>query len=111
MAFRMKTVLRHVALVAAVYLGIGAVTPSVTGAAERQAVAPPAAQSPARPVGTIKSISGNTITLTTDAGSDVTVLVQDATKLVRIAPGQKDLKDAAPIALADLQTGDRTVHK
>jgi hypothetical protein len=45
--------------------------------------------------------------LTTDAGSDVTVLVQDATKLVRIAPGQKDLKDATPIALADLQTGDR----
>jgi hypothetical protein len=58
-------------------------------------------------VGTIKSISGNTISLTTDAGIDVTVLVQDATKLVRIAPGQKDLKQATPIALTDLQTGDR----
>jgi hypothetical protein len=62
---------------------------------------------PARPVGTIKSISGNTITLTTDAGSDVTVQVQDATKLVRIAPGQKDLKEATPIQLADVQPGDR----
>jgi hypothetical protein len=61
----------------------------------------------AKPVGTIKSISGNTITLTTDAGSDVTVLVQDTTKLVRIAPGQKDLKDAAPIQLQDVQVGDR----
>ncbi len=61
----------------------------------------------ARPVGTIKSISGNTITLTTDAGSDVTVQVQDATRLLRIAPGQKDLKDAAPIQLADVQPGDR----
>jgi hypothetical protein len=61
----------------------------------------------ARPVGTIKSISGNTITLTTDAGSDVTVQVQDATKFVRIAPGQKDLKDATPIQLTDIQTGDR----
>jgi hypothetical protein len=45
--------------------------------------------------------------LTTDAGTDVTILVQDATKLVRIAPGQKDLKDAAPIQLQDVQVGDR----
>jgi hypothetical protein len=69
------------------------------------------AQTPAatRPVGTIKSISGNTITLTTDAGSDVTVQVQDATRLLRIAPGQKDLKDATPIQLADMQPGDRVL--
>jgi hypothetical protein len=37
----------------------------------------------------------------------VTVLVQDATKLLRIAPGQKDLKDATPIQLQDVQPGDR----
>src|SRR6266481_1711949 len=69
----------------------------------------PTAQAPAvaRPVGTIRSISGNTITMTTDAGSEVTVQVQDATKLVRIEPGQKDLKDATPIQLADVQPGDR----
>lgn len=95
--------LSHFALFAAVFVVSSAAVPSLADAAECQA--PP--QSPARPVGTIKFISGNTITLTTDAGSDVTVLVQDATKLVRIAPGQKDLKDATPIALADLQTGDR----
>jgi hypothetical protein len=52
-------------------------------------------------------MSGNIITSTTDAGSDVTVRVQESTNLVRIAPGQKDLKDAAPIQLADLQPGDR----
>jgi hypothetical protein len=61
----------------------------------------------ARPVGTIKSISGNTITLTTDVGTEVGILVQDGTRLVRVAPGQKDLKDAAPIHLQDLQVGDR----
>jgi uncharacterized protein DUF5666 len=79
-----------------------------------QAARPQAAQQPttqsaagARPVGTIKAISGNTVTLTTDAGTDVTVLVQDTTKLVRIAPGQKDLKDAAPIQFQDVQVGDR----
>jgi Ni2+-binding GTPase involved in maturation of urease and hydrogenase len=45
--------------------------------------------------------------LTTDAGTDVTILVQGTTKLVRIAPGQKDLKDATPIQLLDVQVGDR----
>src|SRR5713226_10787754 len=61
----------------------------------------------ARPVGTIKSISGNMITLTTDVGTELSILVQDGTRLVRVAPGQKDLKDAAPIHLQDLQVGDR----
>jgi hypothetical protein len=74
-----------------------------------QATTQQSAQAPAvaRPVGTIKSITGNTILLTPDAGSDVTVQVQDATKFLRIAPGQKDLKDATPIQLTDLQPGDR----
>jgi len=69
------------------------------------------AQTPAamRPVGTIKSISGNIITLTTDAGADVIVQVQEATRLLRIAPGQKDLKDATPIQLVDVQPGDRVL--
>lgn len=70
--------------------------------------APAAPASPAtRPVGTIKTIAGKTIVLTTDAGTEVTVQVQDDAKLVRIAPGQKDLKDAAPIQLSELQAGDR----
>ena len=72
-----------------------------------QAVQQTPAPNAARPVGTIKSVSGNTITLTTDAGAEVSVLVQDGTRLVRVAPGQKDLKDAAPILLQDLQVGDR----
>jgi hypothetical protein len=58
-------------------------------------------------LGTIKSISGNSLILTSDAGVELTVGVRDSTKIVRIAPGQKDLKDAQPIALADLQIGDR----
>jgi hypothetical protein len=76
-------------------------------------VAPQAAQqtsaqnSAARPVGTIKSISGNTITLTTDAGVDVNIVIHDGTRLVRVAPGRKDLKDAPPIQLQELQVGDR----
>jgi len=77
--------------------------------AQQQVGQQSSSQSPAgaHPVGAIKSISGNAITLTSDAGTDLTVQVQDATKYLRIAPGQKDLKDATPISLTDLQTGDR----
>jgi hypothetical protein len=66
-----------------------------------------AQNSAARPVGTIKFISGNTITLTTDTGVDANVVIRDGTRLVRVAPGQKDLKDASPIQLQELQVGDR----
>jgi hypothetical protein len=62
---------------------------------------------PVAPLGTIKSIAGNTLVLTSDAGVEMTVDVRDSTKIVRIAPGQKDLKDAQTIALTDLQVGDR----
>ncbi|HYL87065.1 MAG TPA: DUF5666 domain-containing protein [Candidatus Angelobacter sp.] len=67
------------------------------------------AQAPAaaRPVGTIKAISGKSITLTTDAGSEVKIVVQDAARLLRVEPGQKDLKEAAPLQLQELLPGDR----
>ena len=107
MSARIRSFSSQVALFAALFGGIGiSITiPSLSRAAAPQTPAQP--PSSARPVGTIKSVSGNTITLTSDAGSDVTVLVQDASKLVRIAPGQKDLKDATPVSLSDLQAGDR----
>jgi Domain of unknown function (DUF5666) len=63
----------------------------------------------APPLGTIKSISGNNLVLTSDAGVEMNVEVRDSTKIVRIAPGQKDLKDAQNIALTDLQVGDRVL--
>lgn len=67
------------------------------------------ASSTVRPVGTVKSINGNAVMVTTDSGSDFTVLVQPTTRVLRMAPGQKDLKDAAPLSLADLQPGDRMI--
>jgi hypothetical protein len=65
----------------------------------------------AKPVGTVQSVAGNSITLTTDAGATVNVVVGDATRMARIAPGQKDLKDAAVIKLADVQAGDRIMAR
>jgi Domain of unknown function (DUF5666) len=58
-------------------------------------------------VGTIKAISGSSITLVTDAGASINVQVQDATRMVRVAPGQTDLKGATVLRLQDLQVGDR----
>ena len=64
---------------------------------------------PAKPVGTIKSISGNTIVLRLDAGTEVNVIVQGTPRVLRVAPGQTDLKSATPIQLQDLQVGDRVL--
>lgn len=60
-----------------------------------------------RVVGVIKSINGNTVIMTTDAGADINVVVQPTTRLMRLAPGQTDLKTATPIQLSDVQVGDR----
>src|SRR5271165_4431151 len=67
----------------------------------------PSSGSKVRTVGTIKSISAYAVTLATDAGSEITILIQPSTRLFRMAPGQTDLKQATPIQLQDLQVGDR----
>jgi hypothetical protein len=59
--------------------------------------------------GTVKSVAGNSLVVTSDAGADMTVDVRDSTKIVRVAPGMTDLKQAQPIALKDLQPGDRVL--
>lgn len=61
----------------------------------------------AKRIGAIKVINGNEITLTPDSGPDVKITVQAATQIVRFAPGEKNLNNATPIQLQDLQVGDR----
>jgi hypothetical protein len=60
----------------------------------------------ARRIGAIKTINGNAITLTPDSGPEVAVTVQPNARLLRMAPGDKDLKNATPLQLTDLQVGD-----
>src|SRR5580693_7571405 len=95
--------LRVIAVFVGVGLGVAGGVSVTAGQAAQQAAPNPAA----RPVGTIKTITGKTIVLTTDAGAEVTIQVQDDARVVRIEPGAKDLKDAAPLQLEDLQAGDR----
>jgi hypothetical protein len=64
---------------------------------------------PTRSIGTIESISGTTVTMKTDGGAETSISVTDATKILRIEPGQKDLSSATAIPLADLQVGDRVL--
>lgn len=71
----------------------------------------PSNQQPAvtRSLGTVKSVSGKNITLAPDGGNDISVLLQDGARLLSVEPGEKDLKNAVPLELQDLQPGDRVL--
>ncbi len=91
-------------------LGFGLVLP-LAGASVAWAVPPtqaPAAAA-AKQIGTVKVISGNSLTLTTDAGQQVVVSVADAARILQLAPGSTDLKSAQTITLADISVGDRVL--
>ena len=92
------------ALVLAVLLIAGShVSLGQQGDAAQQAGAP----KKARVVGVVKSVNGSAVTLTTDTGSEINLTIQPTTRLVRMAPGQTDLKTAIAIQLSDVQVGDR----
>ena len=95
-------------LVAAVLLGSLA---GVALVAPVGAQAPVAATAPAggSQRGTVKTISGSTLTLTTDGGKQITANVADSAKILQIAPGSTDLKTAQTIALTDISVGDRVL--
>jgi hypothetical protein len=92
----------------AIVLSAASVAPADAVPGSRDAGRQAAAQAPAgRSVGTIKTIDGSKITLATDAGATVNISLQDSTRLLRIEPGEKDLKNAVKISQQDLQPGDR----
>lgn len=67
------------------------------------------AQAPARFMGTIVGVSGNTLTVKTDQGQAYAVTVPASATIKRIAPGQRDLSAAEAIQLGDLAVGDRAL--
>jgi Cu/Ag efflux protein CusF len=62
-------------------------------------------------LGTVKAVSGNTITLVTDAPSSqtVTITVPDGAKVQQLAVGSTDLKTATPSQFSDIAVGDRVL--
>ena len=73
--------------------------------AQAQAPAPAAAKQ----IGTVKTVAGSSLTLTTDAGQQVIVSVADGARILQIAPGSTSLKDAQVIPLAGIVVGDRVL--
>ncbi len=63
----------------------------------------------ARYLGTVTAISGDTLTVKTDAGQVNQVEVPSSAQLKRIAPGQTDLSKAEPMEFGSLATGDRVL--
>src|SRR5690348_11066747 len=87
------------------YLGIVCLAVCVLGALM-------SAQAPAtRVMGTVKSVSGNTVVVTLDSGTDTTITFAANARIVRATPGQTDLKSAPPIQVSEIQPGDRLVAK
>lgn len=70
------------------------------------------AQAPAaKAVGTVKSVQGNAVAITTDGGGEVNLTIADSARIMRTMPGQTDLKSATPIAVSEIQVGDRILAR
>jgi hypothetical protein len=60
-------------------------------------------------VGVIKSIQADSITVAAESGGEVTAKLMGSTKILRVPPGEKDLKNATALQAQDLQPGDRVL--
>lgn len=63
----------------------------------------------AKAVGTIKSIQAGSITVAVESGGEVTATLAASTRVLRVPPGEKDLKNATALQVQDLQPGDRVL--
>jgi hypothetical protein len=79
----------------------------VTASAHGQGTAAP--QKVPSGLGTIKTISGNILLLTTDSGGTLKIQLPTDVKVLQVEPGSKDLKEAIPLQISDLQVGDRVL--
>jgi hypothetical protein len=64
-------------------------------------------------IGEVKTIdsAAKTLTIKTDAGSIVTVLLNDKTSYKKLAPGEQSLTNATDVTFADLAEGDRVMAR
>ncbi|HWN09858.1 MAG TPA: hypothetical protein VNO50_11455 [Pyrinomonadaceae bacterium] len=98
-------------------IAIGSIfTLSAEGAVAQTTPAPTASQQTSDPaitpngaIGEVKVIdaAGKQLIIKTDAGSLVTVVLNDATTYMRVAPGETTLSKATKIAFAEVGEGDR----
>jgi len=60
-----------------------------------------------RKIGAIKDIQSGSIQLTGDSGEIVSIEVAATARILRVPPGEKDLKNAVSVQLSELKVGDR----
>jgi hypothetical protein len=70
---------------------------------------PAAAAQVSKAVGVIKAVQVDSLSLTAESGGEVTAKLTGTTKILRVPPGEKDLKNATPLQPQDLQPGDRVL--
>ena len=70
---------------------------------------PSGAAQVAKAAGVIKTVQASSIVVTTETGGDVTGTLTASTKILRVPPGEKDLKNATALQPQDLQPGDRVL--
>lgn len=99
--FRCAAPLAIVATVFAGSVGLG------TKALRAQATAPSSAAG--RALGTVKAVSGGSLTVTTDAGATVVVTLGAAARVQQLAPGSTDLKTAEAATADAIAVGDRVL--
>jgi hypothetical protein len=65
----------------------------------------------AKAVGTIKNIQADSITVAAESGGegDIIAKLTGSTKILRVPPGERDLKNATALQAQDLQIGDRVL--
>jgi co-chaperonin GroES (HSP10) len=90
-------------------LALCVVTFSLVGQSQTAPQQQSAAASIQQAVGAIKSMSDAEIILTSDSGEEFHATLPDSARILRVAPGQKDLKTATPLHKQDLQVGDRVL--
>ena len=108
MATLKKTVTLRIAICLGLMLPVAAVAVSgVTTWAQAPAAAPAAGPK----VGTVKGVSGTTVTLLTDppASQTITLSVPDTAKVQKLAVGSTDIKTATPSQFSDIAVGDRVL--
>lgn len=86
-------------------LMFGACTAPAFGKVPQAQAAAPEAMT--RALGTVKAITGNSLTIATDKGEQVVVSVPDGARILQLAPGSTNLKDAQTIPLTGVSVGDR----
>jgi hypothetical protein len=105
----MKAVFYLVAPVFVLVLGSSVIFAQPTPSTQAAQVASDPNITPNGAIGEVKvvDVAGKQLIVKTDAGSLVTVVLNNATQYMRVAPGEKSLTNATKITLTDVGEGDR----